>query len=126
MIGDSSILEKYQALKKYPEFVKSIHIEDPDEAAREAVRIVRNGGADILMKGIISTDNLLRAILDKEKGLLPCGKVLTHLSVMQIPTYDKLLFFSDAAVIPRPTLQQRIEMIWYAIHTCRNSGESCT
>jgi phosphate acetyltransferase/phosphate butyryltransferase len=122
MIGDSSILDKYQALKKYPEFVKIIHIEDSDEAAREAVRIVREGGADILMKGIINTDNLLRAILDKEKGLLPQGKVLTHLSVMQIPTYDKLLFFSDAAVIPRPTLQQRIEMIWYAIHTCHSFG----
>lgn len=74
------------------------------------------------MKGIINTDNLLRAILDKEHGLLPKGKILTHLAVMQIPTYDKLLFFSDAAVIPRPTLQQRIEMIWYAIHTCRHFG----
>lgn len=74
------------------------------------------------MKGIINTDNLLHAILDKEKGLLPKGKILTHLAVMQIPTYDKLLFFSDAAVIPRPTLQQRIEMIWYAICTCRRFG----
>ena len=72
--------------------------------------------------GAINTDNLLHAILDKEKGLLPKGKILTHLAVMQIPTYDKLLFFSDAAVIPRPTLQQRIEMIWYAICTCRRFG----
>lgn len=102
--------------------MRTLHIEDKDEAAREAVRIVREGGADILMKGIINTDNLLHAILDKEKGLLPKGKILTHLAVMQIPTYDKLLFFSDAAVIPRPTLQQRIEMIWYAIHTCRHFG----
>ena len=86
------------------------------------MRIVREGGADILMKGIINTDNLLRAILDKEKGLLPSGKVLTHLSVMQIPSYNKLLFFSDAAVIPRPTLQQRIEMIWYAINVCHDFG----
>lgn len=122
MIGDSAILEKYSTLKKYPEFVTAIHVIDPDEAAREAVRIVREGGADILMKGIISTDNLLHAILDKEKGLLPKGKILTHLAVMQIPTYDKLLFFSDAAVIPRPTLQQRIEMIWYSIHTCHRFG----
>ena len=115
MIGDSAILQKYPSLQKYPEYVKTLHIEDPDEAAREAVRIVREGGADILMKGIINTDNLLHAILDK-------GKILTHLAVMQIPTYDKLLFFSDAAVIPRPTLQQRIEMIWYAICTCRRFG----
>lgn len=100
MIGDSAILEKYPTLKKYPEYVQTLHIEDKDEAAREAVRIVREGGADILMKGIINTDNLLHAILDKEKGLLPKGKILTHLAVMQIPTYDKLLFFSDAAVIP--------------------------
>ena len=73
--------------------------------AREAVRIVREGGADILMKGIINTDNLLHAILDKEKGLLPKGKILTHLAVMEIPTYHKLLFFSDAAVIPSPIIR---------------------
>ena len=93
MIGDSAIVERFPTLKKYPQYVQTIHIDDPDEAAREAVRIVREGGADILMKGIINTDNLLRAILDKEHGLLPAGKVLTHLAVMQIPTYDKLLFF---------------------------------
>lgn len=122
MIGDSTVLQKYPALDRYPDLVTSLHVEDPDEAARQAVRIVRQGGADILMKGIINTDNLLHAILDKEEGLLPKGKILTHLAVMQIPTYDKLLFFSDAAVIPRPTLQQRIEMIWYAIRTCRSFG----
>ena len=43
MIGDSAILEKYPALKQYPDYVKTIHIEDSDEAAREAVRIVREG-----------------------------------------------------------------------------------
>ncbi|MBE6288441.1 MAG: phosphate butyryltransferase [Mediterranea massiliensis] len=122
LVGDSAILEKYTSLNQYRDYVKTIHIEDPDEAAREAVRIIRRGEADILMKGIINTDNLLRAILDKEHGLLPPGKVLTHLAAMQIPTYDKLLFVSDAAVIPRPTLQQRIEMIWYAIRSCRKFG----
>ena len=122
MIGDSAILKKYPTLKRYPGYVKAVHVDDPDEAARLAVRMVRQGEADILMKGIINTDNLLHAILDKEHGLLPRGKVLTHLAVMQIPAYHKLLFFSDAAVIPRPTLQQRIEMIGYAIRTCRSFG----
>ncbi|MFV0545128.1 MAG: phosphate acyltransferase [Bacteroides sp.] len=122
MVGDSAVLEKYPALKEFSEHIQIVHIVDPDEAAHEAVRMVRDGKADILMKGIINTDNLLRAILDKENGLLPKGKVLTHLAVMEIPTYDKLLFFSDAAVIPRPTLQQRIEMIEYAIKVCHQFG----
>lgn len=122
LVGDTTLLEKHPLLQRSSEFLRTVHLTDPDEAAREAVRLIREGEADILMKGIINTDNLLHAILDKEKGLLPKGKVLTHLSMMQIPTYSKLLFFSDAAVIPRPTLQQRIEMIWYAIHTCRRFG----
>ncbi|MBQ8502358.1 MAG: phosphate butyryltransferase [Bacteroides sp.] len=105
----------------FAEFLVVDHA-DTDEAAREAVQLIRRGEADVLMKGIINTDNLLRAILDKEQGLLPPGKVLTHLSAMQVSTYDKLLFFSDAAVIPRPTLQQRIEMIQYAIRTCHSFG----
>jgi phosphate butyryltransferase len=122
MIGDERKLEKYPELNNYAEYIQKVNVEDSDEAAREAVKIIHRGDADILMKGIINTDNLLHVILNKEEGLLPHGKVLTHLSVMQIPTYHKLLFFSDAAVIPRPTLQQRIEMIWYAIHTCHHFG----
>ena len=122
LVGDARLLHSYTELSIYSDNIEIIDIPDSDEAAREAVRLVRSGKADILMKGIINTDNLLRAILDKEHGLLPAGKVLTHLAVMQIPTYHKLLFFSDAAVIPRPTLQQRIEMIWYAIRTCHHFG----
>ncbi len=96
-----------------------------NEAARQAVRMVREGEADVLMKGLINTDTLLRAILDKENGLLPRGRVMTHLSVMKIATYDKLLFFSDAAVIPSPTLEQKIAMVNYAIRTCQFFGIDC-
>ena len=122
MIGDSTILKKYPTLKQYPEYIKTIHIENPDEAAREAVRIVREGGADILMKGIINTDNLLRAVLNKEHGILPKGNVLSHITVAQIPMYKKLLFFSDAAVIPRPTLEQFEAMLRYDLEVCRRMG----
>ena len=68
MIGNPAILERYPTLKEYPDFVHVIPEDDPDRAARRAVQIVREGGADILMKGIINTDNLLHAILDKEQG----------------------------------------------------------
>ena len=122
LVGDTNRLAPYPALHRHADFVETIHVEQPDEAARIAVNLVHQGKADILMKGIINTDNLLRVILDKEHGLLPKGQVLTHLAMVEIPTYHKLLFFSDAAVIPQPTLQQRIEMIGYAIRTCRRFG----
>ena len=122
LVGDTNRLAPYPALRRHADFVETIHVEQPDEAARIAVNLVHQGKADILMKGIINTDNLLRVILDKEHGLLPKGQVLTHLAMVEIPTYHKLLFFSDAAVLPPPPLQQRIEMIGYAIRTCRRFG----
>lgn len=96
--------------------------DSPEEAAAKGVQAIRDGQADFLMKGLIGTDQLLRAILNKEKGLLPPGRVLTHLSVAEIPTYPKLLFFSDAAVIPYPTQEQRIEQVRYAATVCRKMG----
>ena len=99
-----------------------IHDELPERAAAKAVALIRRGDADVLMKGQIGTDILLRAILNKVSGLLPEGKVLTHLSVAEIPTYPKLLFFTDAAVIPYPTQKQRIEQIRYAARVCHHLG----
>ncbi len=102
--------------------VKLVEAADTDAAARIAVEFCRAGKADILMKGLINTDNFLRAILNKECGLLPKGSVLTHLSVAEMPSYHKLLFFSDVAVIPYPTLAQREAMLGYDIDTCRKFG----
>lgn len=104
-----------------PEHVDVLVVATPDEAAALAVKIVREQKADILMKGLINTDNLLRAVLNKETGILPKGEVLTHVTVAHVPTYPKLLIFSDAAVIPRPTLAQFKAMIRYAVgvaHCC--------
>ncbi|MDH6355339.1 phosphate butyryltransferase [Dysgonomonas sp. PH5-45] len=122
LLGDADKTKDYPLLKKHAQYVTVVDIKDSDEAAAEAVRMVRDNEVEILMKGIINTDNLLRAILNKEKGILPKGKVLTHLAVMEIPAYDKLLFFLDAAVIPYPTLEQRIEMIKYAVTACNQFG----
>ena len=108
--------------RQFPERVRVYEASSPDKAAQEGVALVREGHADVLMKGIINTDNLLRAVLDKEKGLLPQGNVLSHITVAQIPLYNKLLFFSDAAVIPRPSLQQFDAMIRYDVEVCRCMG----
>ncbi len=107
---------------QYPDHVKVFEASSPDVAAQEGVLLVREGHADVLMKGIINTDNLLRAVLNKEHGLLPKGRVLSHITVAEIPTYNKLLFFSDAAVIPSPTLEQFDAMIRYNVGVCRKMG----
>ena len=85
---------------------------------RKAVELVRQGKADALMKGFVNTDVLLRAILNKEKGILPKGSVLTHITAAKIPSYPKLLFFTDPAVLPFPTHEQRMEQIKYVSNFC--------
>ena len=107
---------------QYPDHVRVFEASSPDKAAQEGVLLVKEGHADVLMKGIINTDNLLRAVLNKDYGLLPKGNVVSHISADQIPTYNKLLFFSDAAVIPRPTLEQFDAMIRYNVAVCRQMG----
>lgn len=92
------------------------------DAAGVAVAMARDGEANVVMKGLIGTDTLLKAVLNKERGILPKGNVLTHLSVAEMPGYKKLLFFSDVAVIPYPTLEQREAVLKYDLATCRKLG----
>ena len=93
--------------------------DDQPTAAREAVAAVRGGEADVLMKGLISSAVLLRAVLNKEHGILVKGSVLTHIAVAQIPGMNRLLFFSDAAVIPFPTTEQLDAVTTYITQTWR-------
>ena len=123
LVGDVAEIESY--LLEQPEISSHIHIIDKPEASEatlEAVRMVKDGECDILMKGLVNTDVILRAILDKQKGLLPPGNVLTYNAALEIPGYHKLIFFSDPAVIPYPTLEQRKAMIKYAINSCYKFG----
>lgn len=90
-----------------------IHAETEDEAARLAVDQVKQIPGSILMKGLISSDKYMKAILNKEAGLLPPGNVLSHVSVIDNPNYHKLLIVSDVAIIPYPTIQQKMAMVYY-------------
>ena len=123
LIGDVASIESPHLFEKaLSPFIHIIDIPEVQLATLEAVRMVKSGEADILMKGLVNTDVLLRAILDKEKGLLPPGKVLTFNAAMEIPTYHKLIFFSDPVVIPSPDLVQRTAMIKYSIEMANKFG----
>ncbi len=123
LVGDK---EKILSLCKEKGIDSSIFtiVHEPDEkkSGVRAVELVHNGEADIVMKGLISTIYYMKAILNKEKGLLPKGSTLTHIAVLDIPTYDKLLIVSDVAIIPEPTLQQKVDMTKYCIDAAHKLG----
>lgn len=123
LIGDVAAIESPELFEHNPSpYIHIIDMPDVKQATLEAVRMVREGEADILMKGLVNTDVILRAILDKENGLLPPGRVMTYNAALEIPGYYKLVFFSDPAVIPSPSLEQRTAMIKYAINSARKFG----
>jgi len=90
-----------------------VHAETEEEAASVAVKIVHQVSGGILMKGLINSNKYLKAILDKTVGLVPAGNVLSHVSVIDNPNYHKLLMVSDVAIIPNPTIPQKIAMLNY-------------
>ena len=121
--GDADTAEFVEDLRRrYPEAVSVAVAADLDDAARRGVACVRREGADVLFKGNINTDKLLRAVLNKEDGLLPPGHVISHVTAVEQPDYGKLLLFSDAAVIPQPTRDQFEAMVGYDVAVARKLG----
>jgi phosphate butyryltransferase len=99
-----------------------VEADNEKNASSEAVRLVKNGDADIVMKGLVGTDKFLKAVMDKEKGLMLPGAVLSYVCALEIPAYHKLLFITDPAVIPFPDLDQKIAMAGYAIEMANRFG----
>lgn len=92
------------------------------KCVRRAVAAVSAGEADVLMKGLVSTDKYMRGILDKEIGLVPPKGTLSHVSVVQLPDYPRLLVIADVAVIPAPDFKQKTILIKYLADTARILG----
>lgn len=124
LVGDEATMAKVCAeenidIKKF----KIVQEADENKAAQLAVKLINDGEGNLLMKGLVSTDKYMRAILNKEKGLMPGPKaMLTHVAVMQNPFYHKLLVVSDMAIIPAPDLNQKVAIANYLISTAKMIG----
>ena len=105
-----------------PASFRILDIPDEQQAIAEAVRLVREGEGDLLMKGLCSTDKFLRAILHKENGLLPPKGLLCHVGVLENPRYHKLIFMGDMAVIPLPDFRQRVQITGHIAAVARSFG----
>jgi phosphate butyryltransferase len=94
---------------------------NPVKAVQRAVDVVREGQASALMKGLVDTGKLLRAVLDKEKGL-KAFELLTHVMLVGLPTYPKIMLISDVAMVIRPDLEQKIKIIQNALTVAKVLG----
>ncbi len=87
-------------------------VDEPDEraAALEAVELVRDGKAQVLMKGLVNTSDFLKAVLHPEKGLRT-GRLLSHLAAYEIPGERKLVFHADTGMVVAPTLEEKRQIL---------------
>ena len=99
-----------------------VDVKDELKAVAEAVRMVHDGDGDVLMKGLCSTDKFLRAILNKETGLLPPKGLLSHVGVLENPNYHKLIFMGDMAVIPLPDFRQKVKIAGFITSVAKSFG----
>ena len=110
-----------------------IEEDNPAAAAVRAVELVRDGGADLVMKGLVTSAVFLRAVLRKDMGLNPGfpsrqgkggfdGPLVSHASVVEAPGYHKLLVISDCALNIAPTLEEKAAILRNALELARRLG----
>ena len=90
-------------------------------SAAQAVALVRSGEAELLMKGSLHTDELLGAVVARETGLRT-GRRLSHVFIMDVPTYHKVLIVTDAAINIAPTLEDKVDICQNAIDLAISLG----
>ena len=90
-------------------------------AAQQAVALVREGRAELLMKGSLHTDELLGAVVARDSGLRT-GRRISHVFIMDVPTYHKVLIVTDAAINIAPTLEDKVDICQNAIDLARSLG----
>jgi phosphotransacetylase len=91
------------------------------ESAAKAVELVRTGEAELLMKGSLHTDELMAAVVSREGGLRT-GRRISHIFVMDVPTYHKVLIVTDGAINIAPTLEDKVHIVQNAVDLVRSLG----
>ena len=115
------IIEICQSIGFNIDAIEIIHEENPPLACQIAVQLIRKKKADFLMKGLVSTDTLLKAVLDKEKGIRK-QSLMSHVSLFESPYYHKLLGVSDVAMNIAPTLEEKVAIIENAVEVFHELG----
>jgi phosphate butyryltransferase len=125
LVGDKVVID--EILSKMGETVAEENIYDyPDlkDAAEFAVKLVKEGKADFLMKGKLDTAVILKAVVNKEHGLGQ-GRTMSHFTMFEVPTYHKILVPVDGGMVTYPTLEQKKDIIDNTVETLISMGYDC-
>ena len=125
LVGDrSAILSLLEGLGESVPDEDIIDASGSAEAAARAVALVREGRASFLLKGGLDTSVLLRAVVDKERGLSR-GRLMSHFTIFEIPGYHKLLAPVDGGMVTYPTLEQKKQIIENTVEMFHALGYEC-
>ena len=128
LTGDQEKIKKVALENKVdPSSFEIVHAPEKSKAMAAAIEKVRNGECDFLMKGLIDSSLYMHAILEEGKRAKGAnaskeGPIVSHVSVIELPTYPKLLVVSDIAVIPYPDLKMKLAMLNYSIAVAHALG----
>lgn len=123
LVGDKPEIEKIAAKIKFDLTGIEIHQEsDPAKASIKAVSIIREGKAEIMMKGLVATGPMLKAVLDKENGLRK-GALISHIAFFESPYYHKLLCVTDAAMNVAPKFEDKVTIVQNAVEAYHKLGQ---
>ncbi|MCL2573053.1 MAG: bifunctional enoyl-CoA hydratase/phosphate acetyltransferase [Defluviitaleaceae bacterium] len=100
---------------------KILQADDEVTAAEMAVTLVCEGRADILMKGKMQTASLLKAVVDKEKGIRT-GGLMSHMAVLECPAYHKLIYITDGGMVTQPDAEQKRGILMNSVDFLRQMG----
>ncbi|WP_319205305.1 bifunctional enoyl-CoA hydratase/phosphate acetyltransferase [uncultured Ilyobacter sp.] len=122
LIGNKNKIKKLLNEISFEKEEESIIDSESDiYAASKGVEIIREQRAEFMMKGKIQTADLLKAVVDKDKGL-GRGRIMSHISILEVPTYHKILAVSDGGVVISPTLAEKKEILENAVEVFLSLG----
>lgn len=91
------------------------------DCAEKAVALIREGRGDLLIKGMLQTGVMLKAVVSREHGICK-SKVMSHVAILDVPSYHKLLFITDGGMVVAPNLEQKKHILNNAVEFCRFLG----
>ena len=122
LIGNGvKIRELLEVLQQEKDSFEIISVQDDAAAAATAVQFIHEGKADFLMKGKLQTADLLRAVVDSEKGLRT-GNVISHVAIHEFPRYHKLLAVTDGGMVMYPGQQEKKQIVENSVKLLRGMG----